>query len=232
MTDFLFLSGRLSSKWLTVSIQFGFAVWFCSGQKVPARISLFIYLVYFCNETRNKAARCLTLLHFFNLQVAGCSQKWMYSHLWSGLQDFVHLLHQTEQVGWEKPEGWRPILHQPAQAWRQGGVPWRLQPWWMGVLLLVWGAKNLIALKSDLVKYIERMCGLYYIWYVTYYEDFFLFFSSALGAVEEEHVVGVQHVESQQKLLTKPSATHKKSSQSNLVMSSCVLSGKLETGLR
>ncbi len=57
-------------------------------------------------------------------------------------------------------------------------------------------------------------------------------FSSALGAVEEEHVVGVQHVESQQKLLTKPSATHKKSSQSNLVMSSCVLSGKLETGLR
>lgn len=54
---------------------------------------------------------------------------------------------------------------------------------------------------------------------------------SAPGAVEEEHVIGVQYVESQQKLMTKPSATHKKSSQSNLVMSSCVLSGRLETGL-
>lgn len=55
---------------------------------------------------------------------------------------------------------------------------------------------------------------------------------SVPGAVEEERVVEVHYVESQQRLMTKASATHKKRSQSNPVMSSCVLSGKLETGQR
>lgn len=54
---------------------------------------------------------------------------------------------------------------------------------------------------------------------------------SVPGAVEEERVVGVHYVESQ-RLMTKASATHKKRSQSNPVMSSCVLNGKLEIGQR
>ncbi len=34
----IFLSGPLSSKWWTINIQSGLAVWFCSGQRLPAHL--------------------------------------------------------------------------------------------------------------------------------------------------------------------------------------------------